>query len=58
MKRDDARPKLKIVNDALAELYDLVMHDTEILSLGFKKKWNDILNLYDINYNDLNRWEE
>jgi hypothetical protein len=50
--RDIARPKLKTVNDAIEELALLVNNDTE----DFHEKWKAILDKYDINYNNTERW--
>jgi hypothetical protein len=50
--RDIARPKLKTVNDAIEELALLVNNDTE----DFREKWKAILDKYDINYNNTERW--
>ncbi len=68
MNRDTARPKLSTVNKALNELQDLSIEyfkhyfmETSCITAtnleeDFKKKWNVILDKYDLNYNDLTRW--
>lgn len=57
MHRDDARPRLKTVHQAIEELALLVNNETEILAIGFHEKWLSILNKYDINYEDTQRWD-
>jgi hypothetical protein len=57
-RRDDARPRLKIVNDALEELFTHV-YKHQVLDMSIvRAEWNEILNKHDINYNDLDRWSE
>ena len=57
-RRDDARPRLKTVNEALNELFEVAcrcnIEDRSVL----KSQWEEIIDKHDINYNDLNRWSE
>lgn len=61
-RRDDARPRLKIVNDALNDLFELAKNKTTSFCLSdeevFKDAWEAIIDKHDLNYNDLNRWPE
>jgi hypothetical protein len=57
-RRDDARPRLEIVNKAIQEIVEkLWMHDDCKCTKCFSKMGiEDILNKYDLNYNDTKRW--
>ena len=55
MNRNDARPLLKTVHEAIEELRALSLLSNDIEE--FNKEWNAILDKYDINYNDLKRWD-
>lgn len=58
-RRDDARPRLKIVNEAIQELWEYMKDYLEEQYIDdHKEYWDEILDKHDINYNDLNRWSE
>jgi hypothetical protein len=57
MRRDDARPRLITVKQALDELYELVLQSTDIVKGDFHEQWKAIITKHDINYDDTKRWD-
>lgn len=58
-ERDHARPLLKTVDNALEELLTLVfayINDPRNEYKHLKIEWDEILDKYDINYNNKERW--
>lgn len=56
--RNDARPRLKVVNEALDELFEMMCRFNIEDRDRLKQLWDSILNKHDINYNDKNRWSD
>ena len=59
-RRDAARPRLQTVNLALNELLETALSciESEKSQEYINERWEEILNKYDINYNNLNRCSE
>lgn len=61
-ERDHARPLLSTVNEAIKEIITLVALNTTLISddannwIDFEKSVDEILDKYDINYNNEERW--